>query len=227
VLSIAEDGSTDGTPEVLDRLRAEIPTLQVWTNPLRMGRGWAIRRLWSQVSADAYVFADADLAAGPQAILGVARRVLEGADVVTGSRYCPGAQVHRPRLRDFSSRAYNEASRFLFHEQIRDHQCGLKGFSRRAVEKVLPSTRTDNWFWDTEVLVRALREGFPVVEVPIEWNERRGNRTPLGRLLSDIYLHGTGLARLSWELRRSYAGRPIGRYAPSPVVERAEPKVQG
>lgn len=227
VLSIAEDGSTDGTGAVLDRLQLELPKLLVARNPTRKGRGWALRQLWSRTEADAYVFADADLAAGPEAILRVAQRVLEGADVVTGSRYCRGAEVQRPRLRDLSSRCYNEASRLLFREPIRDHQCGLKGFSRRAIVQLLPLTRTDSWFWDTEVLVRAVREGFPVVEVPIEWTERRGHRTPIVRLLSDVYLHGMGLGRLFFDLRRAYPARSGPRFPAGTVVDRRDPEIPG
>ncbi|EQD77366.1 glycosyl transferase, group 2 family protein, partial [mine drainage metagenome] len=66
--------------------------------------------------------------------LAVVRRVIAGAPVVTGSRYVPGAVVHRPRVRRLVSLGYNRIARWLFSENVRDHQCGLKAFSRTAVE---------------------------------------------------------------------------------------------
>src|SRR5580698_793567 len=70
-LSIAEDGSTDGTPEVIRKLKVEFPNLLVTTGPARLGRGLALRQMWSDVDADIYAFVDADLAAGPPALVRV------------------------------------------------------------------------------------------------------------------------------------------------------------
>jgi glycosyltransferase AglD len=195
-LSIAEDGSTDGTPAVLQRLKREFPSLLVTTGPARLGRGLALRQMWSEVDADIYAFVDADLAAGPPALLSVISEVLNGADVATGSRYCPGAQVRRPPLRQLVSRAYNQFVRWTFGEDIRDHQCGLKAFSREAKNRLFAMSREDSWAWDTEVLVLAKRSGMRVVEIPVEWSETRWTRTPIRRLLSDVYLHGSSILRL-------------------------------
>jgi|HubBroStandDraft_1064217.scaffolds.fasta_scaffold15232_3 glycosyltransferase involved in cell wall biosynthesis len=195
-MSIAEDGSTDGTPAVIQRLKAEFPNLLVTTGPARLGRGLALRQMWSEVDADVYAFVDADLAAGPPALISVISEVQNGADVATGSRYCLGAQVRRPPLRQLVSQAYNLFVRLTFGENIRDHQCGLKAFTRQAKERLFEMSREDSWAWDTEVMVLAKRSGMRVVEVPVEWSETRWTRTPIRRLLSDVYLHGTSILRL-------------------------------
>lgn len=226
-LSIAEDGSVDRTREVIARLKAEFPDLIVRTNPLRQGRGYALRQLWSEIDADRYVFVDADLAAGPGAVVRVVDEIRRGAEVATGSRYCPGAVVQRPLLRHLVSRAYNRLVRLVFDDGIRDHQCGLKAFSREAKSKLMAMTREGSWAWDTEVLVLARLSGMRVVEVPVEWKEYRSPRTPLRRLLSDIYLHGLSLMRLGngleLRLRQGNDGlAPVGtnsgvRPVPSPL----------
>jgi len=195
-LSIAEDGSTDGTQDVIQRLQLEFPGLLVNTSPNRLGRGLALRQMWSEFDADVYAFVDADLATGPSALVRVIAEVRNGADVVTGSRYCEGALVRRPPLRQLVSRAYNWFVRVTFRESIRDHQCGLKAFSREAKNRLFAMSREDSWAWDTEVLVLAERSGMRVVEIPVEWAERRWTRTPIRRLLSDVYLHGTSILRL-------------------------------
>ena len=199
-LALAEDGSTDRTGEEIAQLQAEIPGLIVQRIPRRVGRGLALRRLWGAVDADVYAFLDADMPADTAALVDVLHAIEDGADVATGSRYCLGAEVHRPPVRSLTSLAYNGLVRFLFDEPIRDHQCGLKAFRREAVRVLLPMSREDSWAWDTEILLLALRMRFQVAEVPISWTERRYRRTPLRRLLSDVRLHGTFLLRLRSDL---------------------------
>jgi glycosyltransferase AglD len=212
-LSIAEDGSSDGTVEVVKQLQTEFPRLIAHTNSTRHGRGWALRQIWSSLDADVYAFVDADLSAGPEALISVISAVQRGADVATGSRYCAGAVVHRPPLRDLVSGAYNQIVRTIFGDSIRDHQCGLKAFSRQAKTRILAMTREDSWAWDTEAMVIAELAGMRVAEVPVEWRERRVARTPIRRLLADVYLHGASLLRLKSGLE----GR-LSQGASSPVA---------
>ena len=218
-LSIAEDGSTDGTLEIVRGLQKEFPAILAQTDPQRLGRGLALRKFWAETPADVYLFVDADLAAGPAAVLAVLRELGNGADVVTGSRYCPGAIVRRPGLRKAASLGYNWIVRRMFHEPIRDHQCGLKAFTREALSRLLEASQENSWAWDTEILVLAQMAGLRVREVPVEWTEHRSVRTPLPRLASDIYLHGTALLRLKSRVMRAsmYRGRrdPGGRGAQS------------
>jgi glycosyltransferase AglD len=202
-LAIVEDGSTDNTTQIISSLESEFPKLIVRSNRERLGRGLALRRLWSELDSDIYVFVDADLASGPTSVEEVVRAVRSGADVATGSRYCPESVVHRPPLRRMVSMAYNRLVQFVFRESIRDHQCGLKAFNRHALSTLLPLSRENTWAWDTEALVLATYCGLKVVEVPIEWTEFRSSRTPLGRLTSDVFLHGESVAHLWDRTRRS------------------------
>jgi glycosyltransferase involved in cell wall biosynthesis len=225
-LAIAEDGSTDGTGQEIDRLQAEIPGLTVQRLPTRVGRGLALRSLWSSVDAEVYAFMDADLPAEPAALVDVVHAIDDGADVATGSRYCIGAEVHRPPVRSLTSLAYNGLVRFLFQEPIRDHQCGIKAFRREALRVLLPASHEDSWAWDTEILLLALRMRFQVAEVPVVWTERRYRRTPLHRLGSDIRLHGTSLIRLRSDIvervRAADAADSAHRELPMPVARSRE-----
>ena len=121
-------------------------------------------------------------------------------DLVTGSRYIPGSTTNRPRLRRAASIAYNSLVRLLFHTGVHDHQCGFKSFSRQLVDCLAVEAKSDSWFWDTEVIVIAKRRGFKIKEIPIEWEEKKGRRTPLKRLLRDVWLHGTGLLTLTYRV---------------------------
>jgi hypothetical protein len=214
-LSVAEDGSTDGTKKMLPAIASRFPGLLVQEADSALGRGRALRSLWSQSHFDIYCFTDTDLAAGEQALVAAVEKIHEGADIVTGSRYAPGAHTARPPVRELVSRIYNLMLRLAFNENITDHQCGLKAFSLDAIARLLPHSQEDSWFWDTEMLVLGLTAGYPIVEMPVTWTERKTQRTIWRRLASDVYLHGTGLIRL---LRRVRTASLLLPAAPGAVV---------
>ena len=60
--------------------------------------------------------------------------------------------------------------------------------------------KSDSWFWDTEVIVLAKKMGLPIKEIPVDWVEKKGRRTPLKRLLRDVWLHGMGLLTLFYRV---------------------------
>ncbi len=199
-LSVAEDGSTDGTTEKLDEVRQLLPGVLIQEAEAPLGRGEALMRLWRSHEAEIYGFSDADLASGIPPILEAIHLVERHGGLVTGSRYVRGARVNRPPLRLFVSQCYNSLVRFGFGTQVRDHQCGLKVYSSSLVHDLLGRTSESSWFWDTESIVIARRLGYPVLEVPVDWTEQKNRSTPLLRLASDIYIHGTGILRLKSRL---------------------------
>lgn len=199
-LSVAEDGSTDGTTEKLDEVRRLLPKVLIQQAEAPLGRGEALMRMWRSHEADIYGFSDADLASGIPPILEAIHLVELHGGLVTGSRYVRGARVNRPPLRLFVSHCYNSLVRFGFGTQVRDHQCGLKVYSSSLVHDLLGRTSESSWFWDTESIVIARRLGYSVVEVPVDWTEHKNRSTPLLRLASDVYIHGTGILRLKSRL---------------------------
>jgi glycosyltransferase AglD len=199
-LLIAEDGSNStGTVDELKWKYSNIVHIQ---HDERLGRGKALRDAWKRVQGDVYVYVDVDLATDLSRFDAYRNLILlqNQFELVTGSRYVPGSVTNRPRLRRTASVVYNGLVRFLFHTEVHDHQCGFKSFSSRLVDCLGVEARSDSWFWDTEVIVIAKRMGFPVREIPIAWMEKKGDRTPLKRLLRDVWLHGIGLLTLFYRV---------------------------
>jgi glycosyltransferase AglD len=209
ILLIAEDGSTDNTFNVAKGLTNSYPNVKLIHNDSKLGRGRALRNAWRSTLADVYVFMDADLATDlrflPQL---VSRMQSEGLDFVTGSRYSPGARLRRPMLRKMFSLAYNGIVQTLFHTGISDHQCGFKAFSRRAVMTVLPLTRENGWAWDTEIIVYLKSLGWKIAEMPVSWKEMKSERTPIRRLIDDIWEQGFALVRILVR-SRGITGSPV------------------
>lgn len=202
-IALVEDGSSDGSDIVARELADEHGDVYFLHSDLRLGRGEAIRRCWKNVEAEVYVFMDTDLSADLSALSLLVKKVRDGHDVVTGSRYAPGARVSRPPLRMLISLVYNWLVNEMFGDGVKDYQCGFKAFSNRAVRDLLPQTTEPTWFWDTEVLVLARVFGYAVEEVPVDWKEMKVSRTPIRRLASDILLHAGGLLRLQQEVKNA------------------------
>jgi glycosyltransferase involved in cell wall biosynthesis len=207
-LLVAEDGSNSSA--TVDELKWKYQNLVHFQHDQRLGRGKALRDAWSKIKADVYVYVDVDLATDLNAFDAYRNLILlqNQFDLVTGSRYLAGSVTNRPRLRRATSIAYNWLVRLLFHTGVHDHQCGFKSFSGTLVQRLAVEARSDSWFWDTEVIVLARRLGFRVKEIPVLWTEKKGQRTPLKRLLRDMWLHGSGLLLLFYrayfsDLRRS------------------------
>ena len=207
-LVIAEDGSNSSA--VVTQLTDKFTNILYFQEDQRLGRGKALRDTWRKVSADVYVYLDADMATSLEHF-DAYRNLLtlqEDYDMVTGSRYLPDSIMNRPLVRETASLSYNWLIRLLLRTKVHDHQCGFKSFSRKLVETLEKEAKSDSWFWDTEVIVIASRLGFRVKEIPISWTEKKGQRTPLKRLAKDIWLHGSGLLLLLW---RVYVQREIKR----------------
>jgi glycosyltransferase AglD len=208
-LLIAEDGS-NSSPTV-DELKWRYHNIAYLQNDLRLGRGKALREAWTKVQGEMYVYVDVDLATDLEK-LNAYRNLIELGkrfDLVTGSRYIQGSITNRPWLRKTASIAYNGVVRVFFHTGIHDHQCGFKSFSRRLVERLNVEAKSDSWFWDTEVIVLARKMGFTIKEIPIVWMEKKGSRTPMKRLLRDMWLHGSGLLVLFCRVHFSKLGRNL------------------
>ncbi len=195
-LLIAEDGSNSS--DIVDRLKTKYQNIIYFQSDRRLGRGKALREAWKKVQGDVYVYIDVDLATDLTELDAYKNLVEEQKefDLVTGSRYIPGSTTTRPRLRRAASIAYNSFVRILFQTGVHDHQCGFKSFSRKLVELLSIEARSDTWFWDTEVIVLARKSGFRIKEISVHWTEKKGSKTPMNRLMKDVWLHGTGLLGL-------------------------------
>ncbi|MCW4031130.1 MAG: hypothetical protein NWE80_02065, partial [Candidatus Bathyarchaeota archaeon] len=117
------------------------------------------------------------------------------------SRYIKGAKTNRPFIRDLTSRVYNRLIRMIYKDKVYDHQIGFKAFSKRLIKDELNNCKSDDWFWDTEIVVRSIYNNYKYVEFPVDWEEKKGRRTSLKRLVSDVMIHGLGLIRLKSALR--------------------------
>ena len=193
---IAEDGSSDNTLHIIQKVSRKYSNIIIKHSPNKLGRGRAVKKAWRDMNADIYAYMDADLATNLSNFGILLSTCSEGFDIVTGSRYVPHSNIERPFLREIVSKIYNKTINILFKTAVKDHQCGFKAVSKNARDIILNKSIFDDWFWDTEIFVIARYNGLKVTELPIEWQEKRGTKTPLKRLLKDVWIHGAGILKL-------------------------------
>jgi hypothetical protein len=198
---IAEDGSTDGTSIIAKQLAAECSGIFHLHSDKRLGKGGALKRALKISRGEIVVFMDADLATSLDCLSSFVLAIKNGYDGAVASRRIKGAQVKRPFSRAVASKVYSLVVKLLFRDGIRDHQCGFKAFSRQLLESVIDDVESQGFLFDTELLVKAKRRGFVVVEVPVTWKEPKG-RTSKVMLFRDGARMGFELLKLRGKLWR-------------------------
>jgi putative flippase GtrA len=168
-ITIADNASTDATPLIARRLSAELPGV-TFQRLEQKGRGRALRSTWLGSDAQVLAYMDVDLSTGLDALAPLVAPLLSGhSDVAIGSRLAHGSRVERGATREFLSRGYNALLRLVLRARFSDAQCGFKAIRADAARALVPTVEDEEWFFDTEMLVRAERAGMRIHEVPVDW----------------------------------------------------------
>ena len=198
-ITIAEDGSTDGTDKLAAVLTEKYPFVKHIHREKRLGRGAALKNAFKQSSGEVLVYMDLDLATDLGHLKPLVEAVeSEGYEFATGSRMLPESNVKRSGTRNIASKTYNFMVRALLGSKVKDHQCGFKAFQRKPLMQLLDEVEANHWFWDTEILVRAYRRGYKIKEIPVSW---KGGRKTKVNLLQDSFNMGWQILSLWWHLK--------------------------
>jgi glycosyltransferase involved in cell wall biosynthesis len=173
-LLLLDNNSKDTTWQIIQDLEKKYPGKVIIDQVKTAGRGAALRESWARhPDFDVYTYMDADLSTDIKDFSFIISKVKEGTDIVVGSRYVPTADVKRTLHRKILSRIYNNAIQMFLHVSFQDAQCGFKAMSKRLVHEIVPLTKDNGWFWDTELMIIALRKHYTLLEVPVTWREVR------------------------------------------------------
>lgn len=176
---IVDNGSTDGTQNVARRLCEREPRVR-FIHLLQRGRGRALRQAWLQSKADVVCYMDVDLSTRLDHLPALIEAVAGGEyDVATGSRLMGDSRTTRSVKRELISRIYNVFLKAILATRFSDAQCGFKAVSRRAVEAIVPQIEDQSWFFDTELLVLAEKQGYRIKDIPVVWIEDDDSRVKI------------------------------------------------
>jgi len=220
-VTIADNGSTDGTWAIASRLAREYDEVRA-VHMEEPGRGRALRAIWSQSDAEVLAYMDVDLSTDLNALLPLVAPLLSGhSDLAIGTRLARGSRVIRGPKRELISRCYNMLLHACMGARFSDAQCGFKAIRREQAQALLPLTQDTGWFFDTELLVLAERAGLRIHEIPVDWIDDLDSRvdivaTALADLRGMVRL-GSGLARGSIKVPR-LRGSSLAGARPAPEL---------
>ena len=167
---VVDDGSTDGTPAVLERVAGELPIV-VHRFPGNRGKGAALRAGITRASAPIVVFQDADLEYAPAAIEALVQPIERGeADAVYGSRFlCSRSQATGPLHRAGNWLLTWLSNRFT-GLRLTDMETGQKAFRREVIQAL--NLVEERFGIEPEITAKLARAGCQIVEVPVDYAGR-------------------------------------------------------
>ncbi len=167
---VVDDGSTDGTREVLNQLNGNGVVRAIF-HEKNAGKGAAVRTGIQHATGDVIIIQDADLEYNPDEYPNLLRPIQKGiADVVYGSRFLGGAR--RPILfwNMLANRLLTLVTNVLYNNILSDMETGYKVFKRELVKDIPLHAR--RFEFEPEFTAKILKRKIRIFEVPIEFNPR-------------------------------------------------------
>jgi len=165
---IVENGSRDRTTEIAEAYATLYPFVRVMHS--EKGKGSAVKA-GMMAGRGRYLFiCDSDLSMPIAEVRKFLPPVLPDYDVAIASREGPGAHRYgEPPYRHLMGRVFNFIVRVLAIPGFQDTQCGFKSFRREVAGEVFAAQTMTGWAFDVEAIFIALRRGYRVIAVPINW----------------------------------------------------------
>ncbi|HZQ50110.1 MAG TPA: dolichyl-phosphate beta-glucosyltransferase [Candidatus Dormibacteraeota bacterium] len=170
-LILADDGSSDRTPEVIGAAVKGGANVRMVRLPENRGKGRALAEGVKLSSGDRVLLTDADLSTPIEELPKLEARLDAGAGVAIASRALRGSEIviHQPVYRVLMGKTFNLIVQALLLPGLWDTQCGFKLFRGDLARSVFAELRTDGFGYDPEALFRAKRRGEKIAEVPVVW----------------------------------------------------------
>jgi dolichyl-phosphate beta-glucosyltransferase len=198
---VVDDGSTDETSATVETAGRDHTTVQLLRLPVNGGKGAAVRAGMLLAQGAQRLFTDADGATPIEELTRLEPALATGADLVIGSRVLrdPAVCVRALAHRKVAGLIFNFVVAHSGLAGIADSQCGFKCFRASVAEDLFGVLETRGFAFDVELLLRARRRGYRIVEVAVNWAHQPGSKVAVLR-------DGPGML---WEVMR--ARRRLGR----------------
>lgn len=204
-LLVIDDGSPDGTADIVKTLQQEYPALHLEERKGKLGLGtayihgfkWALERPQYE-----YIFEmDADFSHNPDDLIRLRKACVDGADVAIGSRYVNGVNVvNWPMSRVLMSYFASMYVRMITGINIQDATAGFKCYRKKVLATIpLDKIKFVGYAFQIEMKFTALKYGFKVVEVPIIFTDRTEGESKMStRIFREAFLGVIQMKVWSW-----------------------------
>ena len=169
---IVDDGSTDGTRDILDEWREDPPPeMQIIYHAHNSGKGAALRTGFQHATGDILIVQDADLEYDPRDYIKLLEPLLEGrAPVIYGSRFMGGPRAAMSLTHTLGNQLLTIATNLLYGVALSDMETCYKCFRREVIDGM--PLRSRAFEIEPELTAKILKRGYSIFEVPISYNGR-------------------------------------------------------
>ena len=168
---VVDDGSTDGTRDVLK----EIPGIRYIFHEKNLGKGGAVKTGFRESTGDIVIIQDADLEYDPNDYPAMIKPIIDGkTEMVNGVRIKPPHDVRKKKSLYWLSWLGNNlitwTTNILYWNDAGEYEGCYKVFTKKLIDDV--PVETNNFDFDNELVCRALRRGYKSFDVPIKYHPR-------------------------------------------------------
>ena len=169
---VCDDCSSDGTHRKVSNLLMEKPSILLLRFNRRLGKGGTIKKAIDLAGGEVIIVMDVDLSVDLSYVVRFVNILMAGSPIVIGERSISD-RFTQGFFRVFLSLAYNIFVNLLFRTGVRDHQCGFKGFRIDVAKLLVSKVFSNDFVFDTELIVKARSLGIPIKAVQVKWCEKR------------------------------------------------------
>lgn len=193
-----DDKSLDKTTYLIALVCKKYAFCQAIYHTYNQGRGKSVGDGIKKAKGKVVGYIDIDCEVSPIYIPSCIDLIVNNkADIVVGNRVYRSSI--RSLVREISSVGYKLIAGLLVETRRIDTESGYKFFNRAKILPVLNKTKSSHWFWDTEIIVRSLKDKLRVIEVPVLFLRRFDKKSSV-RFLPDVIDYVLQLLRLHGNL---------------------------
>ena len=168
---IVDDGSTDGTRDILPAIAEDHPHVKLILHEKNSGKGSAVRTGIAAATMDLVLIQDADLEYDPEDYVALLKPILTGkADVVYGSRFLGGPRKAAMFWHMVANKTLTLMTNILYNSILTDMETCYKVFKRELIQSI--PLRAKRFDFEPEITSKLLKRGVRIYEVPISYDSR-------------------------------------------------------
>jgi len=167
---VVNDGSEDGTRQMLEKLRDNC--LKIVNHRENLGKGAAIKTGVKHAKGEYTIILDADKDINVKNIRQYINALKEY-DIVVGSKRHPNSTYQAPLVRKVLSITYNMLVKILLGIRVGDTQTGFKAFKTKHLKMIMNAIVVKRYSWDAEALAIANMLKLKIVEAPVHIKQRK------------------------------------------------------
>lgn len=169
---VVNDGSTDGTRNIIQGYSKAYKRILMVNNSSNRGKGYSVKRGVQKAKGDLILFSDADLSTPIEEYANLKAYIDRGYDIAIGSRRIKGADIRvpQPLHRRCLGRGFGLLADIYAVRGVKDTQCGFKLFKRDIAKGIFELQKIEGFGFDVEVLFLANKRFSAMIkEVPVTW----------------------------------------------------------